>query len=133
MCVNDCAAGAPSPFILRETSFHPDVKAFHLTRSLMSSNDDSTSSSSSWTHFAQVSLARVIVFAANNPTSFILTIFFCLTPLFLFTAFLSWKLKKAIEKDSRVSISNTAHHRFQEKRHKSKLLLNKTSKKEKIQ
>lgn len=46
-------------------------------------------------------LSEVVVYAAQNPWQFLLNVLIILSPFFAISAFLSWKLVKAIEKEQK--------------------------------
>lgn len=46
-------------------------------------------------------LSEVVIYAAQNPWQFLTNVLLILSPFFAISAFLSWKLMKAIEKEEK--------------------------------
>ncbi|MFH4982601.1 hypothetical protein AB6A40_009310 [Gnathostoma spinigerum] len=51
--------------------------------------------------FALKHLAGLVVWIAEDPSSFFLALFVCLTPLLVISSVLSWKLHKAIVEEKK--------------------------------
>ncbi len=57
---------------------------------------------SSIREYIEVQLSHLFIYAAKSPGEFIFYVLLILSPLFAISAFFSWKLSKAIEKDNKV-------------------------------
>uniref|UniRef100_A0A915HL32 Small integral membrane protein 15 n=1 Tax=Romanomermis culicivorax TaxID=13658 RepID=A0A915HL32_ROMCU len=49
----------------------------------------------------QRKLAELMIYAANNPLQFLFNVLIILSPFFAISAFLSWKLMRAIDKEQK--------------------------------
>ncbi len=48
--------------------------------------------------------SAIMVYAASNPSEFLFYVLLVLSPFFAVSAYLSWKLSKAIEKEEKVGV-----------------------------
>ena len=73
----------------------------------------------------ETQLASLMAYAARNPTEFLFYVLLILSPFFAISAYLSWKLSKAIEKEEKVSgnrcVSLRIECNLQEKKRKAKM------------